>query len=75
MFSCSWFTRKPPRDAVEVPIPPLKGDEFHCMTVLPYLVDHYFDDSSDDGNNVQFYTERELNGMILVSFYLFFSNF
>lgn len=58
-----WFTRKPPRDAPEVPVPPLKDDEWHCMTVLPYLVDHYYDDSTEDTSNVQFYTEHQLNGM------------
>lgn len=43
------------------------------MTVLPYLVDHYYDDSSEDANNVQFYTERQLNGMISVCFIILFS--
>lgn len=61
-MSARWFTRKPPRDLHEVPIPPLKDDEWHCMTVLPYLVDHYYDDSAEDPNNVQYFTEHQLNG-------------
>ncbi|XP_068899569.1 serine/threonine-protein kinase STK11 isoform X2 [Tenebrio molitor] len=55
-----WFSRRPPQNATPVPIPPLRNDEFHCMTVLPYLFDHYYD-TSDAANNHQYFTERELN--------------
>ncbi|EFA10720.1 polarization-related protein LKB1 [Tribolium castaneum] len=55
-----WFSRRPPVTAPPVPIPPLRNDEFHCMTVLPYLFDHYYD-TSDTANNVEYFTERELN--------------
>lgn len=57
-----WFNRKPPYDSVEVPIPPLKKDEDHNMTVLPYLVDHYYETHSDE--DIQYFTERQLNGKI-----------
>lgn len=74
-FDCNsfirWFNRKPPRDEPEVPIPPLKDDEWHSMTVLPYLEDHYYDDSTEDASNVQFYTEHQLNGMISICTYSF----
>lgn len=48
-------------------MPPLKDDEWHCMTVLPYLFDHFYD-STEDANNVQYFTERQLNGMHILSF-------
>lgn len=55
----SWFVRKPPRTLEQVPIPPLRGDEQHSMTVLPYLMlDNYGEDSS---NSIEYYTERQLN--------------
>lgn len=59
---CRWCNRKPPRDSVEVPIPPLKSDEWHCMTVLPYLVEHYYDTHSSEDGDIQYFTERQLNG-------------
>ncbi|XP_068899568.1 serine/threonine-protein kinase STK11 isoform X1 [Tenebrio molitor] len=59
-----WFSRRPPQNATPVPIPPLRNDEFHCMTVLPYLFDHYYD-TSDAANNHQYFTERELNEEIM----------
>ncbi|KAJ8981303.1 hypothetical protein NQ317_004040 [Molorchus minor] len=59
-----WFTRRPPQIGTEVPIPPLRGDEWHNMTVLPYLIDHYYDDPSEDVNGVQYFTEHELNGVM-----------
>ncbi|XP_060528996.1 serine/threonine-protein kinase STK11 isoform X2 [Cylas formicarius] len=66
-----WFIRKPPTIGYEVPIPPLKNDEWHNMTVLPYLIDHYYDDYNggvyydEDGNMTgsdepRYLTEREL---------------
>ncbi|XP_018576029.1 serine/threonine-protein kinase STK11 isoform X2 [Anoplophora glabripennis] len=57
-----WFTRKPPQVEIQVPIPPLRGDEWHNMTVLPYLVDHYYDDPNEEVNGTQYFTEHELNG-------------
>lgn len=56
-----WVTRKPPITRVDVPIPPLKGDEWHNITVLPYLIDHYYTSSNEYLNDDEFYTERELN--------------
>lgn len=62
LINCSWFVRKPPRTLDQVPIPPLRGDEQHSMTVLPYLMlDNYGEDSS---NSIEYYTERQLNGNI-----------
>lgn len=31
------------------------------MTVLPYLVDHYYESRSEDGD-IQYFTEHQLNG-------------
>lgn len=66
------MNRKPPPCDYTVPIPPLKNDEWHNMTVLPYLIDHYYENYNDaiydeDGNlaesdEPQYFTERELNG-------------
>ncbi|KRT84750.1 protein kinase, partial [Oryctes borbonicus] len=59
----AWFLQRPPRISEEVPIPPLRGDELHSMTVLPYLVEHYYECHSDaSSGDVQFITERDLNG-------------
>ncbi|KAG8233462.1 hypothetical protein J437_LFUL013749 [Ladona fulva] len=42
-----WFMRKPPRSLEWVPVPPLRGNELHTMTVLPYLHQyHYRDEQS-----------------------------
>lgn len=66
----TWFNRRPPRIPdvdIEVPVPPLKNDELHNMTVLPYLIDHYYtmnddnDYSSTHSGEINYYTERELN--------------
>ncbi|XP_022905395.2 serine/threonine-protein kinase STK11 [Onthophagus taurus] len=58
----AWFGHKPKRDCEPVPIPPLRGDELHSMTVLPYLIDHYYETQSDGGiSDVQYFTEHELN--------------
>lgn len=67
MFICRWCTRKPGRTEEEVPIPSLRGDEWHCMTVLPYLNDHYYGDDSD---HERYITEHELNGIRFI-----FTNF
>ncbi|KAJ4439636.1 serine/threonine-protein kinase STK11 [Periplaneta americana] len=57
-----WCTRKPTRTLEYVPIPPLRGDEFHTMTVLPYLMEyHYGDDSANAENHTEYITEHELN--------------
>lgn len=57
-----WFTRKPPRTLEYVPVPPLRGDEFHTMTVLPYLMEyHYGDDSVTTENHTEYITEHEIN--------------
>ncbi|XP_066260931.1 serine/threonine-protein kinase STK11 isoform X1 [Euwallacea similis] len=66
-----WLSRKPPPSDYTVAIPPLKNDEWHNMTVLPYLIDHYYEDDNsaaydEDGNlastdEPQYITERELN--------------
>ncbi|KAI4460426.1 serine/threonine-protein kinase stk11 [Holotrichia oblita] len=58
----AWFLQRPPRLGEEVPIPPFRGDELHSMTVLPYLIEHYYDCHSDAGSDIQFITERDLNG-------------
>ncbi|KAJ1531685.1 hypothetical protein ONE63_000354 [Megalurothrips usitatus] len=55
-----WFLRKPSQTLEQVPVPPLRGDELHNMTVLPYLMDfHYVEDSASV--QPQYYTEHERN--------------
>lgn len=63
---CRWCSRKPPKISAHVPIPPLKGDEIHHMTVLPYLMEHYYEESSNQGieEHVEYITEHELNGTL-----------
>ncbi|CAG9829291.1 unnamed protein product [Diabrotica balteata] len=58
-----WFNRRPPDCSPHVPIPPFKDDYWHKMTVLPYLVNHYYDDPDESANDEQYYTEHELNEM------------
>jgi len=71
VFYLSWFTRKPPRTLEYVPIPPLRGDEFHSMTVLPYLMEyHYGDDSATTENHAEYITEHEINGKIECFYYV-----
>uniref|UniRef100_A0AAR5PMV0 non-specific serine/threonine protein kinase n=1 Tax=Dendroctonus ponderosae TaxID=77166 RepID=A0AAR5PMV0_DENPD len=68
----SWVNMKPPPSDYKVPIPPLKNDQWHNMTVFPYLIDYYYEDygngvTYDEDGNVansekpQYFTERELN--------------
>ncbi|XP_012255968.1 serine/threonine-protein kinase STK11 isoform X1 [Athalia rosae] len=53
----SWTLWRPPKTLEEVPVPPLRGDEWHTMTVLPYLMEHHYGVES----NPTYYTEHELN--------------
>lgn len=53
----AWFVRKPPRNEAEVKVPPLRGDEFHSMTVLPYLYDYHYGPITASN---QFITERQI---------------
>ncbi|CAG9761224.1 unnamed protein product [Ceutorhynchus assimilis] len=64
----AWLNRKPPASDYKVPIPPLKNDTWHNMTVLPYLCNHYYENCSNGDENgtsddVEYFTERELNAM------------
>nr|CAD7445054.1 unnamed protein product [Timema bartmani] len=53
----AWFNRKPPESLDFVPVPPLRGDEFHTMTVLPYLMELHY---GDDPNSTEYITEHQL---------------
>ncbi|XP_054263193.1 serine/threonine-protein kinase STK11 [Macrosteles quadrilineatus] len=55
-----WFIRKPGRTQEEVSVPPLRGDDLHRMTVLPYLINYYYGDDESQYSS-EYYTERELN--------------
>ncbi|KAG8334863.1 Serine/threonine-protein kinase stk11 [Homalodisca vitripennis] len=55
-----WFLRKPGRTLEEVPVPPLRGDELHRMTVLPYLI-NYFYGEDDSQYSAEYITQRQLN--------------
>ncbi|XP_026672743.1 serine/threonine-protein kinase STK11 isoform X2 [Ceratina calcarata] len=52
-----WTVCRYPRTQEEVPIPPLKGHNWHSMTVLPYLMEYHY--GGDD--NPTYYTEHQLN--------------
>ncbi|XP_018321147.1 serine/threonine-protein kinase STK11-like isoform X2 [Agrilus planipennis] len=56
-----WCIRKPSKCGQAVPIPPLRGDEFHSITVLPYLMEHYYECQGSDDGEYEYYTERQLN--------------
>lgn len=53
--------RKPPCVGESwVNIPPLRGDELHRMTVLPYLMDYHYE-AADRSSEPRYYTEHDLN--------------
>ncbi|XP_033223639.1 serine/threonine-protein kinase STK11 [Belonocnema kinseyi] len=52
-----WTISRLPRTLEEVPIPPLRGNEWHTMTVLPYLMDYNY--GVDNGPT--YVTEHQLN--------------
>lgn len=54
----SWFISRPGKLETAVPVPALRGDDLHTMTVLPYLIAYHY--GSDE--SPQFVTARELNG-------------
>ncbi|CAH1161189.1 unnamed protein product [Phyllotreta striolata] len=58
----AWFISRPPCSSPPVPIPPLRDDALHKMTVFPYLVEHYYHDPNENSSDVQYFTEHELNG-------------
>ena len=53
-----WVLCRHPENEERVPIPPLRGDKWHTMTVLPYLMEYHY----ESNNGPTYYTERELNG-------------
>lgn len=52
-----WIISRPTKTLEEVPIPPLRGDEWHTMTALPYLMEHHY----ETDNNSTYFTEHQLN--------------
>jgi len=64
-----------PKTQQQVPIPPLKSNGCHSMTVLPYLMEYHY---GVDENPI-YYTEHQLNGRsimfvcTLIFFPFFFS--
>lgn len=57
-----WTVRKHPRTQREVPIPPLKSNGCHSMTVLPYLMEYHQEEEGGIEENPVYYTEHQLNG-------------
>lgn len=53
----AWTICEHPKMQKEVPIPPLKSNGCHSMTVLPYLMEYHY--GVDD--NPVYYTEHQLN--------------
>ncbi|KAI5717262.1 hypothetical protein M8J77_002917 [Diaphorina citri] len=54
-----WVIQYPPITEDPVPVPPMKSDELHNMTVLPYLQQYHY--GSSDSFNSTYITERQLN--------------
>ncbi|XP_065199474.1 serine/threonine-protein kinase STK11 [Planococcus citri] len=52
-----WFISHPVKLENAVPVPALRGDDLHTMTVLPYLIAYHY--GSDE--NPQFVTAHQLN--------------
>ena len=59
-----WTISRLPRTLEEVPIPPLRGNEWHTMTVLPYLMEYNY--GIDIGP--KYVTEHQLNGKCKLNF-------
>lgn len=58
IFNHPWVIKKhTKREAERVPIPPLRGDVYHTMTVLPYLMESHY---GDPAASSQYITERQL---------------
>lgn len=53
-----WTISRPSQTSEEVPIPALRDDEWHTMTVLPYLMEHHYGVDNDP----TYFTEHQLNG-------------
>lgn len=58
----AWTICEHPKMQKEVPIPPLKSNGCHSMTVLPYLMEYHY--GVDD--NPVYYTEHQLNGRLFL---------
>ena len=58
----SWVNRKPVQTLEFVPIPPLRDNELHSMTVIPYLLDYHY---GEDPDNPSYMSEHQLNGKLL----------
>lgn len=54
----AWTICRHPKSQEEVPVPSLKKDGCHSMTVLPYLMEYHY---GVDENPI-YYTEHQLNG-------------
>lgn len=63
-FLLRWFVCRHPRTSEKVPIPPLRGDSMHNMTVLPYLFNYHSCETSSD-NEEEFITEKLTKGKYL----------
>lgn len=63
-FFFSWFVCRHPRTSEKVPIPPLRGDSMHNMTVLPYLFNYHSYETPSD-NEDEFITEKLIKGNII----------
>lgn len=58
-FSFSWVIATPPKIGQKVPVPPLKGDVFRSLTVLPYLDAYHYGTEELEHD---YYTEHDLTG-------------
>lgn len=58
----AWTMCEHSKTQQEVPIPPLKSNGCHSMTVLPYLMEYHY--GVDD--NPIYYTEHQLNGRFIM---------
>lgn len=56
-----WFVCRHPKTSEKVPIPPLRGDSMHNMTVLPYLFNYHSCETPSD-NEEEYITEKLIKG-------------
>lgn len=63
-FVLRWFVCRHPRTLEKVPIPPLRGDSMHNMTVLPCLFNYHSSETPSE-NEEEYITEKLMKGIYL----------
>lgn len=68
-----WFVCRHPRTSEKVPIPPLRGDSMHNMTVLPCLFNYHSCETSSE-NGEEYVTEKLIKGSIIFLIIITYQN-